>query len=670
MSVVKEKLTEQLTCAICLEYYKHPRTLPCLHSYCTNCISQLTVEVDNGQHMVRCPLCQHTTQLSDKGAASFPIAFHINNLLEIEELLRDTPLCHAHNDRPKDLYCNTCEELVCVKCVCDVHTNHRFDRAADLFTSHKQQIKACLKPMKNKIDEVKQTLVRFDTAEREMREQGEAVLKKIDDTYQQLMYELKESQSKASQEAATALQEKLQVHFLERANVKAVLIQLESCYQFAEEKLNSRFQYQVQAAKKQLVKHINDTHSTVKVSELQPAQEPNTVFTADKNTLLACRHIGDINSMLFFSRPGLFSVNVPSCVPVYRKAEVLLTAPVPLSAGKVSCKFIFPLSSGAEPVVCPITCAGRSQFGITIRSSIVGLHQLLVQVDGILIHGNPFNVHVVEWTTQEFVTFALGLHDPTGIAVTDDRQHVVVTERYSSCIKVLSNTGEEVMKFGSFGREPGEFLHPRGVTVSADNHIFVLDDERLHKFPFPTSHETSIEMHTSSTASVNMRSTGVAIHRSSGNVYLVNCRECNITVLNPDLTLSHFFGSLEWLPADIAIDTNGIVYATDSIGGKVLKFTPEGKPLGIIGSKGELLHQFSEPRGICIDSDDIIYVTDMGKHQVMVFNTEGKFLKSLGGHLGEQIANPLGVAVDKAGNLYVCDGGAGEVLVSKPALVT
>ena len=129
MAVVKEKLIEQVTCAICFEYYKDPRTLPCLHSYCTNCISQLPIELDNGQHMVRCPLCQRTTQLSDKGAAGFPIAFHINNLLEIDEHLRDTPLCHAHNDRPKDLYCNTCEELVCVKCVCDVHTNHKFDQS-------------------------------------------------------------------------------------------------------------------------------------------------------------------------------------------------------------------------------------------------------------------------------------------------------------------------------------------------------------------------------------------------------------------------------------------------------------------------------------------------------------------------------------------------------------
>ena len=81
--------------------------------------------------------------------------------------------------------------------------------------------------------------------------------------------QLQESQSKTFQEAATALQEKLQLHFLEKSNVEVVFVQLKSCYEFVKKNMRSRSLYQIQAAKKHLVKYIDNTHSEVKVSELQ-----------------------------------------------------------------------------------------------------------------------------------------------------------------------------------------------------------------------------------------------------------------------------------------------------------------------------------------------------------------------------------------------------------------
>ena len=37
------KLDSQLTCTICLERYTDPRTLPCAHRYCMECISHFLV---------------------------------------------------------------------------------------------------------------------------------------------------------------------------------------------------------------------------------------------------------------------------------------------------------------------------------------------------------------------------------------------------------------------------------------------------------------------------------------------------------------------------------------------------------------------------------------------------------------------------------------------------
>ena len=657
------KLDSQLTCAVCLDRYTDPRTLPCAHSYCKDCINRLPVELDNGRYLVRCPSCRQATQLGEKGAAAFPTAFIINNLLEIQETLKTTsggqqvPLCQAHKSTPMEFYCETCEKHICFKCSTESHHDHQCGRAEDLFPKHKQQIKATLLSLQKQIDMVDGTMGCFEMREREIRDQGEAVQERIDDTYQQLINRLQESRRKVSQEADTALQEKLQLHLLQKANVETILMQLESFKEIVDKELESRSQYQIQAAKRQLVDRIKNTHSEVKVSELQPAQEPNTTFTADKNTLSACGHIGDVTSKQSFSWPDLFSVNLPSRVFVDKQAKALVSSPMSVSASRLCCQLTPIHSEASKPSVqCPVIGIGEGQYKVMIQSSTAGLHQLRVLVDEVNIYGRPFAVHVVEWKRQKLATFANGLDNPVGIAVTADGQYVVVAEWGGNCVTVLSSTGQVVRRFGNRGCEPGNFKRPWSVAVSADAQVYVVDEiNRLQKFTLTSSCE----------ASFNTGGYGVAVD-ASGKVYYINHAERKITVLNPDLTHSHSFSSeLVATPFYLAIDTKGMVYVTDNNNGVVVKFTPKGEHLATFGNKGEQPRQFGVACGICIDSNNIMYVTDDKKGRVVMFTTEGELL-GIFECAGKPSFSPTGVAVDNAGNLYVCDSVSGEVLVSRP----
>ena len=157
-----------------------------------------------------------------------------------------------------------------------------------------------------------------------------------------------------------------------------------------------------------------------------------------------------------------------------------------------------------------------------------------------------------------------------------------------------------VWRIGSYGSEPGKFFVPWDVAVSAGKHIFVVDERgRLRKFSFSSTY----------LASYNTTSYGVAVHPTiySGKVFSTNWAKCIITVLNADLTFSHSFGGKEMFtgPNGMAIDTKGMVYVSR---GEVFKFTPEGKPLTIIGSRGEQPHQFGKLWAISVDSNDIMYI--------------------------------------------------------------
>ena len=696
------ELDAELVCAVCLDRYKDPRILPCAHSCCKDCIDRLPVELKNGRHVVKCPSCRQPIQLCDAGAAALPAAFHIKKLVEIQRTLKRqistprtadepsnrppvvplqlhqpdpppphqpdpprkdledlVPRCHSHDNRPMDLYCETCEEHTCVRCVSKNHRSHRCEHAEDLFTEYKERIRMCLQPVRERIGEVEQTLAKFDTREREMREQEEAVQKEIDDTYQQLINELQESRRILSQEAAAALQEKLQLHSLQRASVEAVLEKLKSCCEFIEEELRSQSQYQILAAKKQLVKHINKTHSEVKVSDLQPAQEPNIVFTADKHLSSACSHIGDVTSKQYFSCRGLFSVNIPSHVLVGNDAEsleVAITGPQLLTASRMSCQLTCDATASifTRPAECPVTSVGEGQFKVNIRSYTAGLHKLRVLVDKVAIHGNPF-AYMAKWKRKSLKMFAQAYGGPVGVAVTDDnRQRVIVTERDEG-ITMFSNTGKILRKYDGYGIK---FVNPWAIAMSPDKRILVtaIGSRKLWRLNLSFYQE----------ASYDIDSTGVAVHPVSGKIFCATFTKCNITVLNADLTLSHSFDGEGLLktPRGVAIDSEGMVYVADYERGEVLKFTPEGKNLAIIGSKGEAPHQFSQPNSICIDSDDIMYVTDESRRQVLVFTTKGQYFGSFGCKGG---FDPCAVTVDsKTGIMYVCDIASGKVMISNP----
>ena len=120
------KLEEQLTCAVCLDLYTNPKTLPCLHSFCQQCLEGLPLDPQGGTYFIACPTCRHHTELPEPaGPAGFPVAFHLNNLKEIYSLMKKASNpqqvtcdnCTAVNAIG---YCKECNQFLCQECI-DMH---------------------------------------------------------------------------------------------------------------------------------------------------------------------------------------------------------------------------------------------------------------------------------------------------------------------------------------------------------------------------------------------------------------------------------------------------------------------------------------------------------------------------------------------------------------------
>ncbi len=72
-----------------------------------------------------------------------------------------------------------------------------------------------------------------------------------------------------------------------------------------------------------------------------------------------------------------------------------------------------------------------------------------------------------------------------------------------------------------------------------------------------------------------------------------------------------------------------------------------------------------EGSGVTIDSDDMVYVTESDNHRVSVLTSQGQFVRSFGarGTQPGQFRGPLGITLNKHGLLYISDTDNGRLQI-------
>lgn len=113
-------------------------------------------------------------------------------------------------------------------------------------------------------------------------------------------------------------------------------------------------------------------------------------------------------------------------------------------------------------------------------------------------------------------------------------------------------------------------------------------------------------------------------------------------------------------PHGISIDNKGYLLITDQRGGRVFRYTKEGKFVSEIGlGPGSEDGQFTEPRYAHVDASGNIYTTDVkgDRPRLQVFSPEGKFLRIFAqkGMAPGMMLRGHGLWFDSKGRLYTTD---------------
>ena len=122
-----QQIEEEITCSICGDLFTDPKTIPCLHTFCKQCIEKSIESNKKMATIVCCPLCR--TPLARDDISSVPTNFTINRLVEIfgkrkeagkSLALKEIKCSNCEDGLPAVEWCVECENSLC-ECCNDAH---------------------------------------------------------------------------------------------------------------------------------------------------------------------------------------------------------------------------------------------------------------------------------------------------------------------------------------------------------------------------------------------------------------------------------------------------------------------------------------------------------------------------------------------------------------------
>ena len=118
-------------------------------------------------------------------------------------------------------------------------------------------------------------------------------------------------------------------------------------------------------------------------------------------------------------------------------------------------------------------------------------------------------------------------------------------------------------------------------------------------------------------------------------------------------------------PNHVFIAANGDILVSDGyVNSRVVQFDSQGNYLRQFGgTKGSGNGELDTPHGVAVDSTGRVLVNDSGNQRVSVFDSEGNFLESW------PVRSRGGIAVDASDTVYVSDVNAGAVSILRNGLV-
>ncbi|NXN73687.1 TRIM3 protein, partial [Himantopus himantopus] len=680
--VVRQIDKQFLVCSICLDRYRNPKVLPCLHTFCespiplllphtpcsslsvcpTVCLSAppapcLQNYIPPQSLTLSCPVCRQTSILPERGVAALQNNFFITNLMEV--LQRDPDSCGPHPGRGLDPV-----------------------SAAAAALGRLPQLAAAI----GLVSEIGQQLV----------ERKNEAVSEIGSTFEELETALRQRKGLLVRdlEATCGAKQKVLQAQLDALRQGQESI-LSSCA-FTEQALHHGTATEVLLVKKQMSERLSELAS----QEFPEHPHENAQLDYVVETEGVRKSILNLGVLITTSATAHKTVATgeglrhavvgqPSSLSVTTKdkdGELV-------RSGSASLRFQVTAPDGAA-AEAEVQDNKNGTYELLYTPRAEGDFLLSILLYGQPIRGSPFRVRAVKASDvpPSPDDVKRRVKSPSSGHI---RQKAVrrPSSMYSSGKKKENPIEDElIFRVGDRGREKGEFTNLQGISTSSSGRIVVADSNnqcvQVGPCPCPRPHpRPSLRARLTPLAAPQVfsnegqfrlrfgvrgrspgqlqRPTGVTVDMN-GDIIIADYDNRWVSIFSPEGKFKTKIGAGRLMgPKGVAVDRNGHIIVVDNKACCVFIFQSNGKLVTKFGSRGTAERQFAGPHFVAVNNKNEIVVTDFHNHSVKVYNADGEFLFKFGSH-GEgngQFNAPTGVAVDANGNIIVADWGNSRIQV-------
>ena len=489
-----QKIQDQVTCGICLEPYKQPRLLNCFHVYCEQCLQRLVRGEQEGQSLpcpqcrqvtplpvggvsklqgafyihylfeiqdalkkvnssdqTLCNKCKKREAVGFCRTCGFVCQrcmethheweeFKPHEIIDLDTLtgdvttlvppLKKTLFCSKHQETKVDLYCETCDELICRDCIVRIHRDHQYDLVPESFAKQEKVIVDSLKPVGEQIATLERAVESVNTRCAAVVEQKTAVVAEIHTAMAHLRQALEVRETELVGQAEQTAQHKLKTLAAQQDGFELQLGQLRSCQDFVEESRRTCSQGEILRMKSPLVKQVNNLTRSFKPETLGLAEQADVRFAHSLPELVkTCQQFGKVYchpvapEKCRGSGQGIKKVAmrgqtvVVSVEALDREGEAYLR-PV----DSLRCELV--ASDGSSRVRGTVKRRNQNIYDISYQPQITGEHQLHILIEEHPILNSPFTVTVLPNFTAP-VNIIGDIKHPWGIAIKEGGEVVV-----------------------------------------------------------------------------------------------------------------------------------------------------------------------------------------------------------------------------------------------------
>ena len=632
-------LHEEVSCSVCMCTFTDPKQLPCLHSFCLNCLNG--IQRTSGVHgKIRCPECRKQFDISRSGNPSeFPTNFRINRLLDvlaIKECNTAGVKCGNCDKRSAEtLYCFQCCSFWCQECI----------SAHNIIRANKQHKTLALKDFQDQ--DIEAVLKRPAFCQTKNHENKE------------LEFFCKVCQVAICNACAVTEHEGHKKVILETAaNEKKLQIasRIKSLKDIEQEKRNQVEKIEQDSMEVQV--QVADVKGKVQTS----AEQLIAIIEAKKQDIFNA-----VDKQAHDSLKGLTS-----------KKDQIEDELKKIQSAIKRTESLLEQSSSAEILGLSKTFdTFLQEHGVKVNfdSQSIPRFSYIDNVELIdLMKGKGIgNVKTIFYETRAQPTRAkcfrpllsfggfgksVGkLGTPWGVAV-NDRDEIAVTELNNSRVSVFSSDGTHLRSFGKYGKNNGELTYPRGIAFDKHGNIIVADagNHRIQVFSMNGKFLRRFDEEGSLDHQFNCPH-GLSISRN-GNIIVVDRSNKLIKIFSSSGEFLHKFGGEGSLGDPLHCIQQGEYFIVSDFKDHCIKmFDREGKFANRFGMVGNKDGEFSNPAFLSVNKEGLLMVCEYRNSRVQVFDLTGKFVAKFGseGSREGEFRAPVATASLGDGRVVVSD---------------